>query len=406
MARSTASSSARPASGERPAPGEVARVYLDYGGFAPVDPRVVALMRPFLEGGIGNPSADHSVGLEARASLESARAKVARLIGGAAAGVVFTASATEANNLAIKGAALRSGERRHIVTSAVEHISVVNSCRDLEKRGYAVSWVPVDELGRIDAEAVAAAIRPDTALVSIQAASGEIGTIQPLREIGRATRARGVPFHVDAVGAAGRLPLAVDEQAIDLLALSSNDLYGPPGAGALWVRPAVKLAPLIVGGGQEGGLRAGTENLPGIVGMAVAADFVRAERAREMERLGALRDRLIRGVLDSIPVARLTGATGRERLPHHASFVLQHVKADSVLMDLDLHGIAASSGSACTASTGEPSHVLRAIGCDPREREGSLCFTLGRWTTASEIDFVLEVLPSVVERLRRLAPTA
>jgi len=407
MARSTASSSARPASGAEPAPGEVARVYLDYGGFAPVDPRVVALMRPFLEGGIGNPSAGHSVGLEARASLESARAKVARLIGGAAAGVVFTASATEANNLAIKGVALRSGERRHIVTSAVEHISVVNSCRDLEKRGYGVSWVPVDELGRVDSEAVAAALRPDTALVSIQAASGEIGTIQPLREIGRAARARGVPFHVDAVGAAGRLPLSVDEQAIDLLTLSSNDLYGPPGAGALWARPsAVSLAPLIVGGGQEGGLRAGTENLPGIVGMAVAADFVRAERAREMDRLAALRDRLIRGVLDSVPVARLTGATGRERLPHHASFVLRHVKADSVLMDLGLHGIAASSGSACTASTGEPSHVLRAIGCDPGEREGSLCFTLGRWTTAAEVDLLLELLPSVVERLRRLAPTA
>jgi len=398
MARSTAFSSARPASAEQPAPGEVARVYLDYGGFAPVDPRVVALMRPFLEGGIGNPLAGHSVGLEARASLESARAKVARLIGGAAAGVVFTASATEANNLAIKGVALRSGERRHIVTSAVEHISVVNSCRDLEKRGYGISWVPV--------EAVAAAIRPDTALVSIQAASGEIGTIQPLREIGRAARARGVPFHVDAVGAAGRLPLSVDEQAIDLLTLSSNDLYGPPGAGALWARPSASLAPLIVGGGQEGGLRAGTENLPGIVGMAVAADFARAERARDMERLAALRDRLIRGVLDSVPVARLTGAPGRERLPHHASFVLRHVKADSVLMDLDLHGIAASSGSACTASTGEPSHVLRAIGCDPGEREGSLCFTLGRWTTAAEVDLLLELLPTVVERLRRLAPTA
>src|SRR2546430_2083254 len=237
MARSTASSSARPASGAEPAPGEVARVYLDYGGFAPVDPRVVALMRPFLEGGIGNPSAGHSVGLEARASLESARAKVARLIGGAAAGVVFTASATEANNLAIKGVALRSGERRHIVTSAVEHHSVVNSCRDLEKRGYGVSWVPVDELGRVDSEAVAAALRPDTALVSIQAASGEIGTIQPLREIGRAARARGVPFHVDAVGAAGRLPLSVDEQAIGLLTLSSNALSWPPGSGSLWARP-------------------------------------------------------------------------------------------------------------------------------------------------------------------------
>ncbi len=407
MARFTASSSARPADPERPGPGAVARVYLDYAGFSPVDPRVVGFTRPFLEGGIGNPSAPHSVGAEAQASLEAARAKVARLFGGAASGVIFTSGATEANNLAIKGVVLRAGDRRHIVTSAIEHISVVNSCRDLEKRGYTVTWLPVDPMGRVDPEAVAAAIRPDTALVSILAASGEVGTIQPLREIGRAARAWGVPLHVDAVGAAGRSALTADECSIDLLTLSSNDLYGPPGAGALWVRPsAVKLAPLIVGGGQEGGLRAGTVNLPGIVGMGIAADLARTEWAREMERLADLRDRLIRGVLQSVADARLTGAPGRERLPHHASFVLRQVKADAVLTDLNLHGIAASSGSACTASTGEPSHVLRAVGCDAEEREGSLCFTLGRWTTASEIDIVLEVLPAVVKRLRRLAPSA
>ena len=407
MARSTASSSGRPASAERPPTGAVARVYLDYGGFSPVDPRVVGLMRPFLESWIGNPSAAHSVGVEAQASLEAARAKVARLIGGAAGGVIFTSGATEANNLAIKGVALRGGDRRHVVTSTIEHISVVNSCRELEKRGVPVTWVPVDEMGRVDPEALAAAIRPDTALVSILAASGEIGTIQPLREIGRVTRARGVPLHVDAVGAAGRLALSVDDRAIDLLTLSSNDLCGPPGAGALWVRHStVKLAPLVVGGGQEGGFRAGTENLPGIVGMAVAADLARTEWPRETERLSGLRDRLIRGITDTVPGARLTGAPGRERLPHHASFVLTRVKADSILMDLDLHGIAASSGSACTASTGEPSHVLRAIGCDAEEREGSLCFTLGRWTTASDIDAVLEILPRIVKRLRELAPTA
>jgi cysteine desulfurase len=407
MARFTASSSAKPGSGEGPEPGPVARVYLDYAGFAPVDPRVVAVMRPFLEGGIGNPSAGHSVGLEAQASLEAARAKVARLIGGAPGGVIFTSGATEANNLAVKGVALRAGDRRHIVTSAIEHISVINSCRDLEKSGFSITWLPVDEMGRVDPEAVAGAIRPDTALVSILAASDEIGTIQPLREIGRVTRARGVPLHVDGVGAVGRTALSADELGIDLLTLSSNDLYGPPGVGALWVRESrVKLAPLIVGGGQEGGFRSGTVNLPGIVGMAVAADLARTERVREMERVGALRDRLIRGVLGAVPGARLTGAPGRERLPHHASFVLREVKADSVLMDLDVHGIAASSGSACASSTGEPSHVLRAVGCDAGEREGSLCFTLGRWTSAPEIDAVLEVLPATVTRLRRLAPTA
>ncbi len=407
MGRSTASSSGRPASSRRPEPSPVARVYLDYAGFSPVDPRVVGLMRPFLEAGIGNPSAGHSVGVEARASLAAARAKVARLVAGTPAGIVFTSGATEANNLAIKGTALRAGDRRHLVTSTIEHISVANSCRDLEKRGFEVTWIPVDETGRVDPEAVAAALRPDTGLVSVLAASGEIGTIQPLREIGRAARALGVAFHVDGVGAAGRVPLSVQDCSVDLLTLSSNDLYGPPGTGALWIRQdGVKLAPLIVGGDQEGGLRAGTENLPGIVGMGIAAELARTEGLREMERLGSLRDGLLRGVLDAVPDARVTGALGRERLPHHASFVLKHVKAESVLMDLDLQRVAASSGSACASATGEPSRVLRAIGCDAQEREGSLCFTLGRWTTASDIDAVLEILPQIVKRLRRLAPAA
>ena len=402
MARSSASSSGRPASGGPPGPG--ARVYLDYAGFSPVDPRVVAVMRPFLEGGVGNPGALHSLGLEARASLDGARAKVARLIGGHAAGVVFTASATEANNLAIRGVTQRvSG--RHLVASTVEHVSVLTPCRDLEKRGWTVTYVPVDGEGRVDPDAVGRALRPDTALVSVMAANGEIGTVQPVRDIGRITRARGVAFHVDAVGAAGRLPLAVDECSIDLLTLSSNDLYGPPGAGALWVRADLKLAPIILGGGQEGGVRSGTENLPAIVGMGVAADLWRSERTVETTRLAGLRDRLLAGLLDRVPETRLTGARGPARLPHHASVVVRGVKADGVLMELDLRGIAASSGSACNLTTGEPSHVLRAIGCPREEYEGSLCFTLGRWTTAGEIDLVLETVPGVVARLRRLAPS-
>jgi cysteine desulfurase len=415
MARSTGSWSERPGrpqptppgAGGAAASGSVTRVYLDYAGFAPVDPRVVAFMRPFLEGGIGNPSALHSVGSEAAASLEAARGKVARLFGGSPAGVIFTASATEASNLAIRGVLLRAEERRHLVTSAIEHVSVVNSCRDLEKRGYPVSWISVDEMGRVDPEAVVSAVRPDTALVSIGAANGEIGTAQPVREIGRLLQRRGVPFHVDAVGAAGRVSLEVDDAGIDLLTVSSNDLYGPPGAGALWVRaPAVKLAPMIVGGAQERGLRAGTENLPAIVGMGVAADLARVEGIRESGRLVALRDRLIRRLLETLPGARLTGALGRERLPHHVSVVQREVKADGVLLDLDGRGIAASTGSACMAKTGMPSHVLRAIGCDQRESEGSLCFTFGRWTTAAEIDTLLDALPPIVDRLRRLAPTA
>ncbi len=401
MARSSASSSARPGSGGGPA--AAARVYLDYAGFSPVDPRVVAVMRPFLEGGVGNPGALHSLGLEARASLDGARAKVARLIGATPAGVIFTASATEANNLAIRGVAERAAGR-HLVTSAVEHVSVLNACRDLEKRGWSVTHVSVDADGCVDPQAVARAVRGDTALVSVMAANGEIGTLEPVSAIGRVARERGVPFHVDAVGAAGRIGLAADEAHIDLLTLSSNDIYGPPGAGALWARPTVKLAPVILGGGQEHGYRSGTENLPAIVGMGVAADLLRLEGPPEAARLRALRDRLLAGLLDRLPQARVTGARGDGRLPHHASIVVPGVKADAVLMELDLRGVSASSGSACNASTGEPSHVLRAIGCGRESLEGSLCFTLGRWTASSEIDAVLDALPGIVARLREIAP--
>lgn len=402
MARSSASSSERPGRSS-PAAAAVSRVYLDYAGFSPVDPRVVALMRPFMEGGVGNPGALHSLGLEARASLDGARAKLARLFGGTASGVIFTATATEANNLVVRGVAQRA-DGRHLITSAIEHVSIINACRDLEKRGYTVTYLAVDGEGRVDPAAVGRALRPDTALVSVMAANGEIGTLQPVREIGHLTRTHGVPFHVDGVGAAGRVPLNVDDCGIDLLTLSSNDLYGAPGAGAVWMRADVKLAPLILGGGQEGGYRSGTENLPAIVGMGVAADLARNERALEIPRLTALRDRLLDGLLERLPQARLTGARGADRLPHHVSIVVDGIKADAALMELDLRGVAASSGSACNQTTGEPSHVLRAIGCSRAESEGSLCFTLGRWTTAAEVDFVLDVVPGVVSRLRSLTP--
>jgi cysteine desulfurase len=381
-------------------------VYLDYGGLAPVDPRVLAVMRPFLEGGVGNPSALHSLGTAALESLEAARVKVARLIGGPASGVIFTSGATESNNLAVKGVALRAAERGvHLVTSAIEHISVLNPCRDLEKRGFVVTYLPVDSEGRVDPGDLRRALRRDTVLVSVMVASGEVGTVQAVADLGRICRAHGVPFHADGVGAMGRLALSVEEMAVDLLTLSGNDLYGPPGVGALWVRPGVKLLPQLLGGGQERGYRSGTENLPAIVGMGVAADLVRAEGPEETDRLARLRDRLLDGLVRRVPQCRLTGSPTR-RLPHHASLCLRGVKADGVLMDLDLRGIAASSGSACASKTLEPSHVLRAIGVDPEEMEGSLCFTLGRWTRSSEIDTVLDVLPPVVSRLRALAPAA
>ncbi|HTK93047.1 MAG TPA: cysteine desulfurase family protein [Verrucomicrobiae bacterium] len=380
------------------------RVYFDYAGFAPVDPRVLAVMRPFFEAGIGNPSARHSLGAEARESLEAARIKVARLIGGAPGGVIFTSGATEANNLAIKGVALRTGERpRHVIAACVEHISVLNACRDLEKAGGAVTLLPVDGEGRVDPDVLHRALRPETAIVSIAAANEEIGTLQSLADLARVTRAARVPLHVDGVGALGRAPLAADALGIDLLSVSGNDIYGPPGTGALWVRKGVKLAPQILGGGQEFGFRSGTENLPGLVGLGVAADLIRSESAHgESARLAGLRDRLIQGLLEAIPDCRITGSLAR-RLPHHASMVVRGVKADSVLLDLDLQGIAASSGSACAALTQTPSHVLRAIGCTPAEADGSLCFTLGRWSTSTEVDLVLDRLPPIVARLRALS---
>jgi cysteine desulfurase len=384
------------------------RVYLDYAGFAPVDPRVLAVMRPFLEAGIGNPSARHSLGAEARESLDAARAKVARLCGGAASGVVFTSGATEANNLAIKGAVLarRDLAGARILLSSVEHISVINACRSLEKSGSTLVFLPVDGQGQVDPAAVRAAVTKDTALISIGAANAEIGTLQPLSEIGQVAREAGVLMHVDAVGALGRVPLSVKSLGIDLLSLSGNDIYGPPGTAALWVKPGVKIHPQMLGGGQEGGYRSGTENLPGLVGLGVAAELMRTEGVHgERARVAALRDRLMHGLLEAIPDCRVTGSR-TARLPQHLSLVLHRVKADSVLLDLDLMGVAASTGSACAALTQTPSHVLRAIGCTPEETEGSLCFSLGRWSSVADIEAVLERLPPIVLRLRSLAAFA
>lgn len=392
----------------RPAATPPERVYLDYGGFAPVDPRVLAVMRPFLEGGIGNPSAPHSLGAEARDALEAARVKVARLCGGAASGVTFTSGATEANNLAIKGlaSAHRGPGAPRVIVSAVEHLSIVNACRDLERQGASIVTLPVDGEGVVDRDALRRALGDEASLVSICAASGEIGALQPLAEIARLTRSAGVALHVDAVGALGRVPLSVDALGIDLLTVSGNDIYGPPGTGALWVRPELRLRPQILGGGQEGGYRAGTENVPSIVGLGVAAELMRADGAHgERARLSELRDRLADGVLASVAASRRTGPRAA-RLPHHVSVVLRGVRADAVLLDLDLAGIAASSGSACATLARTPSATLRAIGCTADEMEGSLCFTLGRWSTSADVEAALDRLPAIVSRLRSLAPLA
>jgi cysteine desulfurase len=365
---------------------------------------VLAVMRPFLEGWVGNPSASHSLGEEARESLRAARAKVGRLVGGRPEGVVFLSGATEANNLAIKGVALRA-TGRHVVTTAVEHPSILVPCRDLVKGGFETTVLPVDGDGRVSPEAVRAAIRPETCLVTMALGSLDAGTVQPWRAVAAATRRAGVPLHMDAVGALGRVPVAVDADGIDLLSLSGNDLYGPPGTGALWIRPGLALAPQILGGGQERGLRSGTENLSGAVGLGVAAEITQREGGAERTRLEALRDRLIDGLAARCPDVRLVGPRG-DRLPHQAGFVIPGVKGESLVLALDLVGISAASGSPCSALTGEPPHVLRAMGLPERHAQGALAFTLGRWTTADEIDAVLAELPPIVARLRAASPFA
>jgi cysteine desulfurase len=357
-------------------------------------------MRPFLEGWVGNPSARHSLGEEARESLRAARAKVGRLVGGRPEGVIFLSGATEANNLAIKGVGLR-GSGRHVVTSVVEHASVLSSCRDLVKAGIEVTAVGVDREGRVSPDEVRRALRPDTCLVTVGAANGDAGTVQPWRAVAAATRAASVPLHVDGVGVLGRLPVSVETDGIDLLTVSANDLCGPPGVGALWVRPGLHLAPQVVGGGQESGHRSGTENLAGAVGLGVAAEFAFREGPAEAARVQTLRDRLVDGLEARCPALRLVGPR-RDRLPQLAGYVVPGV---SLLQALDLAGISAVSG-ARGAVAGEPPHVLLAMGLGEREAQGAFSFTLGRWTTADEVDLVLAELPPIVERLRAASPPA
>jgi cysteine desulfurase len=407
---STGSSFARPArtpglpavlGGRAPA----RRVYLDYAGFSPVDPRVLAVMRPFLEGWVGNPSAPHGLGGEARDSLASARAKVGRLVGGRPEGVLFVSGATEANNLAVKGMS-ELGRGRHVVTTAIEHPSVLGPCRDLQRAGIEVTYLPVDREGRVDPEALERALRPDTALVTIGAANGEVGAIQPWRALARVTRSHGVPFHVDGVGLVGRVPVGVEADGIDLLTVGANDIGGPPGVGALWIRPGTRVAPQLLGGAQEAGFRAGTENLAGAVGLGVAADLALREGLAEAPRLARLRDRLRDRLLAEagVPGARLLGPQ-EDRLPHHLSLAFPDVEADRLLQALDLAGVSVSAGSPGAHLAGQPSPVLLALGLGPREAAGAVVMTMGRWTTDEDMDLVARELPPLARRLREATGT-
>jgi cysteine desulfurase len=378
-------------------------IYLDHSATTPVDPRVVEAMAPYWSEAFGNSESSHTLGQAAAGALERARQGVADMLGCRPTEIVFTGCGTEADNLALHGvawAARRSGRGSHIVTTPVEHHAVgrtADQLRDLF--GFSVTHVLVDSCGRVDPEDVAAAIRPDTILVSVMAANNEVGTVQPVAEIGRLCRERGVAFHADAVQAPGRLPLKVDDLSVDLLALSAHKFYGPKGVGLLYLRRDTPFLPLLTGGGHERGRRPGTVNVAGAVGLATALRLVKEEREAEASRLRRLRDRLIEGILATVPGSRLTGHPV-ERLAHHASFVFRGVDGESVVLGLDQEGIAAGSGAACTEGEPQPSFVLAAMGLSPEWSIGSLRLTLGRANDEDDVARVLEVLPRIVERLR------
>lgn len=383
------------------------RIYLDYSATTPVDPQVREAMRPYFEGAFGNPSAAHALGREAKATLEQARETVAGLLGTADKDeVVFASSGTEADNLALAGTAFAYQERgRHIITSAVEHAAVLETCTALERGGFSVTYLPVNGHGVLDLEQLRRAIRPDTILVSLMHANNEVGVLFPLADIGAITKERGVLFHTDAVQSFGKVPLDVRHCKIDLLSLSAHKIYGPKGVAALYVRRGVRLQSLLRGGGQERGRRAGTENVPAIVGLAEAARLMFLEMPGEGERMGKLRDRFEAGVLARIEGVRVNAQKG-PRLSHTSNLTFEGVEAQTLVAALDLEGIAVSAGSACHVGSLQPSHVLRAMGLSPEHVEGSLRFSLGRFTREEDIDSVLAILPHLVARVRENAPAA
>jgi cysteine desulfurase len=381
------------------------KVYMDNGAGMPVDSKVLEAMIPYFVENYGNPSSSHSAGNVAKQALETARDQVAKLVGAEKSQeIIFTSGGTESNNLAIKGVAFRNKDKgNHIITSAVEHMSVINICKYLQKQGFDVTFVPVDKQGVISIEKIKTAITDKTILISVMYANGEIGTIQPVDEIGKLAKEKGVLFHVDAVAAAGKVQINVQEENIDLLSLSSNDLYGPKGVGALYIKRGTKLVPIDQGGGQENGLRSGTENVPGIVGMGKAAELAQTELVSEKDRLTKIRDKLIKMVLAKVPHSYLNGHPTM-RLANNANLRFSYIEGESLILGLDMHGIQVSSGSACTSKTLQPSHVLTAIGLPHEDAHGSLVFTLGKQNKAEEVDYILSVLPDVVKRLRALSP--
>ena len=380
------------------------RIYLDHAATTPAHPEVVNAMAPYFSEIFGNPSSIHSFGQEARTAVESAREKVAALINAKKDEVVFTSGGTEADNFAIKGAAYANSKKgKHIITTRIEHHAVTEPCEFLRSSGYEITYLPVDEYGMVNPNDVKKVITPSTVLVSVMHANNEIGTIQPIEEIGKITREAGVYFHTDAVQTAGAIPVDVEKMNVDLLSVSAHKLYGPKGVGCLYIRKGTKMVPFMHGGGQEKNRRGSTENVPGIVGFGKAAELALLELDERQKHLIPLRDRLVRGLREKIKNA-LPNGHPEKRLPNNASMCFEFVEGESMLLNLDMEGIAASTGSACSSATLEPSHVLLSIGRPHAIAHGSIRFTLGRMTTAQDIEVVLDVFPKIVDKLRKMSP--
>jgi len=379
-------------------------IYMDYAATTPMLPEVAQAMQPYFSQRFGNPSSIHSMGQEARDGIDQARSKVATLIACRPEEVVFTGGGTEADNHAIKGVCLANREKgNHIITTSIEHHAVLNTCNYMKSLGFGVTVVPVDKYGMVDPDRIKKSITHKTLLVSVMHANNEVGAIQPIEEIGRITRQAGVYFHVDAVQTAGHLLIDVDKLGIDLLSASAHKLYGPKGVGMLYVREGTRIAPLLHGGEQENERRAGTENVPGIVGFGKAAEIALAGMGEEAGRLSGYRDRLIDSVMGKVADVYLNGHR-ESRLPNNANFSFDFIEGESILMYLDAEGICASTGSACSSTSSEPSHVLTALGIPVERARGSVRFTLGKWTSAEDIDKVVEALPRIIEKLRAMSP--
>ncbi len=381
----------------------IVRSYFDYNATTPVHPEVVQAVARALTETFGNASSVHGFGQQAKAALDDARTSVADLIGGDPAEVVFTAGGTESDNFALRGAAeaQEARNRRRIVTTAIEHEAVLNTCRHLVRRGYECTILPVTSHGVVTAESLIAAIGDDVAVVSVMHANNEIGTVQPIEELAKIAHEHGALFHTDAVQSAGKIPVSVRALGVDLLSLSGHKFYGPKGAGALWIRRGVRLAPILTGGRHERNRRAGTENVPGLIGLGVAASLAKASMAHEGVRLAGMRDRLERAVLERVPRTIVNGAE-TVRVPNTTNISFDGVEAESLLIALDLEGIAVSTGSACSSGTLEPSHVLKAMNLPAGRAQNAIRFSLGSSSTAEEIDRLVDVLPPIVEKLRSL----